>query len=388
MKRGLRQYWLAVHLYCGVALGGLFVLFGVTGSLLVFYLEIDATLNPQIKPQQTVQAPPSVEAVLRTLRQRFPERDGPWLIEMPLTPDSPLTARYYKPLERAGRFFSPMMVTLDPSTLTVTSQRFWGDYAMTWIYDLHYTLLLNENGHTAVGILGLFMLISLGSGLYLWWPSRRRLFAALRLQLRKGSARRVYDLHVLSGVYFWIVLLLLALTGAALALPGTTRSVLSMMSDLHAPMKIAVPVLSGTQALDLDHAIRIAQAQFPQAEVRWVESSGVGGNPVFLRLYQAGEPGRRFPHTKVWLQPQTGEVLAVHDPVHNGAGDTVLAWLHALHNGEALGLTGRIIVLCTGMVLPLLFITGLIRWRQKSRAVNSRIVYQQASFYKELKRNI
>ncbi len=368
MRRSLRKYWLAVHLYAGVLLGGLFALLGITGSALVFYLGVDETLNPEIQASHAVAVPPSPEAVLRKLRLHFPERNGPWRIEMPLTPEAPVMARYYKPPERAGRFFSPLMVTLDPETLDVTSSRFWGDYAVTWIYDLHYTLLLDEGGRTAVGIFGLAMLGSLGTGLFLWWPSRRRLFAALRLQLRHGAARRIYDLHVLNGIYFWPVMLVLALTGSALALPDQTRSMLGTREHLHGPMQIAAPVLTSETLIDLDMAGIVAQSRFPGAEVRWVESSGIGGTPISVRLHQPGEPGRRFPHTQIWLHPETGKILALHDPLQNAAADSVLDWLHPLHNGEAFGLAGRLIVLCSGLVLPLLFVTGLMRWRQKVRA--------------------
>lgn len=368
MRRSLRQYWLAVHLYAGVLLGGVFVLLGITGSLLVFYLGVDESLNPETQVHQTVTKPLSAEAVLRKLRQYFPDRSGPWRIEMPLSDDSPVMARYYKPPERAGRFFSPLMVTLDPKTLDMTSHRFWGDYAVTWVYDLHYTLLFEENGRTAVGIIGLLMQVSLLSGLYLWWPSKRRLFAALRPQLRNGNARRVYDLHVMGGIYFWPVMLGLAVTGSALALPDQTRSLLGVDGHQHDPVHGAVPHAMNRKAMDLDVAVRVAQSRFPDAEVRWVESSGVEGKPISVRMFQHGEPGRRFPRTQAWIHPETGEILALNDPMQNKATNSILDWLHPLHNGEAFGMPGRIIVLCAGLVLPLLFVTGLIRWRQKIRA--------------------
>ena len=40
-------------------------------------------------------------------------------------------------------------------------------------------------------------------------------------------------------------------------------------------------------------------------------------------------------------------------------------WLHPLHNGEAFGLAGRIIVLLCGMLPLLALVTGFTRWRHK-----------------------
>ncbi|RTL25825.1 MAG: PepSY domain-containing protein, partial [Rhodocyclaceae bacterium] len=107
---------------------------------------------------------------------------------------------------------------------------------------------------------------------------------------------------------------------------------------------------------------------FPDAELRWVETSGSAGRPISVRFHQPGEPGRRFPRSKVWLDPSDGHVLAVRDPLRESAGDGFLAWMHPLHNGEAFGLPGRILACVAGLLPALLFVTGWLRWRHKVRA--------------------
>ena len=49
--------------------------------------------------------------------------------------------------------FAPLMVSIDPFSLQVRASRLWGDTAMTWLYDLHYALLLDRGVDTAVGCL-------------------------------------------------------------------------------------------------------------------------------------------------------------------------------------------------------------------------------------------
>jgi uncharacterized iron-regulated membrane protein len=87
-----------------------------------------------------------------------------------------------------------------------------------------------------------------------------------------------------------------------------------------------------------------------------------------IRMYRPGEPGFRFPRTRVWIDQYDGRVLASRDGRNRTAGDALLGWLHPLHNGEAFGLAGRLIVLLSGLALTLLFVTGILRWRQKARA--------------------
>ena len=366
MKRA-RRLWLNLHLGIGLALGSVFALLGVTGSLLVFYPEIDRALNPALQPSAPV-ATVSVQAIADKVKALYPERNGGWRIELPLSENAPVTVRYAPASERTGRSFSPLMITLDPATLQATSQRVWGDYAVTWVYDLHYTLLFDKAGKTAVGIVGLVMLASLVSGLWLWWPSGKRWRAALRPQLREGAVRRTYDLHALGGAYGAVLLIVLALTGAGLALPEQTRSVISAAARIKPMPDVGGPAWRGEVALDLDDAVAIARERFPQAELRWVDIPAADRSVLALRFYQPGEPGRRFPKTKLWMDAYTGEVLQVWDPTENAAGNVMLDWLHPLHNGEAFGLAGRWLAFFSGLVPVLLFVTGFIRWRQKRNA--------------------
>ncbi|MEZ5626614.1 MAG: PepSY-associated TM helix domain-containing protein [Rhodocyclaceae bacterium] len=357
-----------MHLYAGLLLGALFALLGLTGSVLTFYLEVDTAFNPAQRVAQPALTAPAPDAVLARLKALYPDRDGPWRIEMPLAADDALRVRYYNPVETAGRGFAPLMLSLDPATLNVTSERFWGDYAVTWLYDLHYTLLLGAPGTQWVGIAGWLMLLSMFSGLYLWWPSRARLASALKPVLRRGIVRTVYDLHVLTGVYGFVVLATLAFTGCVLALHGPTRAVVEVFSPVQDLYRAPAGLATGEPRLALEAAVAIARQRFPDAELRWIESSGARGTPIMLRLRQPDEPGRRFPQTRLWLHPVSGDILAVRDPGQNSGGDTFFAWMHPLHNGEAFGLPGRILA-CIGGVMPLIiFVTGWIRWRQKRRA--------------------
>lgn len=351
----------------GLFLGAPFVLLGVSGSLLVFYNELDRVLNPAIRVVQVPVHSPSMAAVQQQLHQAYPAREGAWRVEMPLTEESPLTARYYRPEERRGHFFAPLMLTLDPATLEISSRRFWGDYFATWVYDLHYSLLLQSGGRMIVGWLGVLMMLSLLSGLYLWWPSPRKFLPALRPKLRGGVVRKTYDLHVTLGVYGGSILFLLCLTGVALAWPETTRAVLGVPPPPIAPAA-AENGQTGAAVLGIDEALALARRRFPQAELRWVELPARTGHVLSVRLHQAQEPGRRFPKTQIWIDLRRGDVLAVHDPLAAATGDRVLSWMHPIHNAEAFGWWGRVIACVCGAVPLVLLVTGWMRWRHKKRA--------------------
>ena len=363
-----RRLWLQLHTYLGLSIGVLWVLLGLTGSILVFYLQLDLWINPEIAVTSS-QPVASQQAVFDVLDEAYPDRHASWRIEQPLHPGWPIMARYYTPVEKAHLQFAPLMVTVDPATLTVSSERFWGEFLMTWIYNLHYNLLLDKIGKTLIGIFGLVSLISLLSGIILWWPGWHKLRTVLSWRLRSSTAKKVFDLHILSGSYGFILLLMLSLTGAALAFPTQTHQILKQFSRLYSSMSHPQHTSSSDSvSITADEAVLLAQKEFPEAELRWVESPGNNKDNWRVVFYQAGEPSRRFSRTQVWINPHDGKVIAVRDGLAESAGDVVLNWLHPLHNGEVFGLTGRLLVFISGLIQLILFITGVMRWQQKRRA--------------------
>lgn len=384
----LRRFWLQLHLYLGLSVGAVFVLLGLTGSLLVFYTTLDNLALPAVtRPGSSQPGSPqtlSPQAILDKLRADFPTRTAGWRIELPLHEGDPVLARYLKPAETRQLHFAPLMVTLDPHTLEVTSERLWGNTVMTWVYDLHYTLLLDLDGKTILAIASLFMLISLLTGLYLWWPQGsgnwRKAFAYRR---NAHLYKRIYDWHKLAGVYGLLVLLILVVSGLMLEKPSWfepwigAKHGLQHMGSAAAPPEHAPAVPAA--ALSLDQMAVIALAQFPGSRLRWIYTPDSAQGQYQFRLYQPGEPGLRFPKTTVQFDLQ-GQMLGQHDYFADSAGDKLLNWLHPLHNGEAFGLVGRWLVLLSGLLPLLLFVTGWLRWRHKRRAAH--LILTQENKYK------
>ena len=151
-RRRLRELWVTLHLTLGLTVGAIVALAGITGSLLVFYVELDRVIDPAVATSDATTPPRPIEDVFRALRAAHPERDRAWRLELPMTDGDPVTARYYRAIEKAHVAFAPLIVRIDPRTLEVGPARFWGDFAMTWIYDLHYTLLLDRTGRTIMAV--------------------------------------------------------------------------------------------------------------------------------------------------------------------------------------------------------------------------------------------
>lgn len=363
-----RAAWLLLHRWLGLALGPVFVLLGLSGSLLVFYTAIDAAITPALSVPGPAPQVRSWQAVLDALQVAHPQRDRGWRIELPPDGRGIVTARYLQPVETAGAFFAPLLVSVHPQTGELLAQRFWGRFAATWVYDLHFSLLAGEPGVLAVGMLGLLFTVALLAGLLLWWPRRGHWRSALRLRLDGPPQRRHYDWHKALGLGGGAVLLVLALTGVVLALPAWLEPLFHHLGGQAPTPKVAAARLPGQPLLTLDAALARVQQQLPEAVPRWVDTPAAGSAVLRVRLWLPGDPSRRFPHSLLWLHAQTGEVLALRDARQLPPGDAVLAWVHPLHNGEAFGLAGRVLVCITGLVPLGLALTGWQRWRDRRQA--------------------
>ncbi len=368
-RQRIRRIVLTLHLTLGLVVGGLLALTALTGSLLVFYVDIDRMLTPELvvpADQRDGRTDPvPFDRVVQALREAHPHRTGGWRLELPHGPGHPIMARYMKPEETAGKSFAPLMVAVNPYSGEVLSSRFWGRTAMTWTYDLHYLLLAGDTGRMVLAAGGIASLLILASGVYLWWPAAGKWGRALLPRIRSGFVRQVFDIHVLAGVYGLVVLLPLIVTGVVMEQPDWVRPMVERLSPL-TPAPAVAAAKAGTE-VGADAALAAALARFPQAEPRWVEVPAQAGGAYHIRLFQAGEPGWRFPKTSVWVDGGDGTILDLRDPTRWTLGDAFFGWQHPLHNGECFGLCCRILVAVGGLLPALLLVTGVVRWRQKKR---------------------
>ncbi|MGD9472945.1 MAG: PepSY-associated TM helix domain-containing protein [Novosphingobium sp.] len=370
----LRHWVRRLHLWLGLGLGGLLVLLGLTGSILAFYPELDALLHPEIRPETHVEGsgPPDWDRALATVRATYPEKDGPWRFEVTDQPGA-IPARYYDPPERPGYAFRPMMVWLSPDGGAVLRRDYWGEYGMTFIYDLHYRLLLGETGGKVLGWVGFALLALLLSGLWAWWPriwSRGSWTKALRFKPGAPPQRALRDWHKLTGLSGLGFLLILTVTGIMLELPDESDAALGAIGlpvDHSPHVHEQVAQTSISRVIPPSKAIETAMARLPGARLAWIETPPASGGTYRLRMQVPGDPSFRFPHSFVWVDGATGEALAVQDARKAASGSTVNNWVHPLHDGSAGGLVGRILATLTGLVPLVLFVTGWMRWRARRR---------------------
>lgn len=357
-----------VHLWLGLSIGLLFVLLGLTGSALVFYVEIDAALNRAAIGEARGPAPdwssPVWDRVLATAGERW--SGGDWSFEA-TGEGGAIPARHYPPSLHHGHHAEREMVWFSADGSEVVRAEPWGSYPMSWLYELHMHLLAGETGRQVVGWSGVAMLVLLVTGIAAWWP-RGSLRKALVFKRHAVPIRRLRDLHKHFGLWSSALLLVLVATGILLALPDVKTQVIGTVIA----KPDTVPDLRSTAddgpRIPISVALAAAHRAMPDARLAFIDMPGAADKPFRMRVQVPGDPHRRFPGSFVFIDQHSGRVLAIHDIRRGNAGTRVSAWIRTLHDGSVGGIVARILAALLGLVPAILFATGLLHWLRRRRA--------------------
>jgi len=264
---------------------------------------------------------------------------------------------------KSFNWFSPRL-GLTPDGSRVLREAPWGDYAMTWIYDLHMQLAVGPAWRDVIGWAGLVILVLLLTGLWAWWPkgSWRK---ALRYKTGAPTVRTLRDIHKLAGLASLPLLLILVTTGVMLALPGPSNTFLAHVTGPvdKAPSPKSIP--AERPQISIGQALVVAHRAMPQGRLAWIEAPGQPSGTFMVRVQQPGDPSSRFPHSYVFVDQFSGAIVGSQDSQRASASTTVNNWLHPLHDASVGGIVLRILVAMVGLTPAILFATGVTRWGRR-----------------------
>lgn len=368
-----RQGLVRAHRALGLALALFLLVASASGSVIAFWKELDAWLNPALHRA----APGGAVLPLARLAERV-EAALPGIRVVTLVP--PATAGATALAWVTPRPGQPKpgfdQVFIDPYRGTILGTRLWGAarldraHLLPFLYKLHYTLHLKETGLLLMGLAALLWLIDTLIAVRLALPRQgpwRRVFT---LKWGASAMRLNFDLHRAGGLAAALLLGPLAFTGAAMNLRAWALPLVSAASPVaptSAEFVRALPVRPWPEAaIDWDKARRAAQDVFHDAhvisvqrdperalyQVRLRSADDISDNGTLRLVIDAADGALRY----VW-----------HPRVGSG-GDRFFVWQYPLHSGQALGLPGRIVTSAGGLATALLVVTGLVLWVRKRRS--------------------
>jgi uncharacterized iron-regulated membrane protein len=343
-KLQLRRAWFQVHKWIGLILAILIIPLSLSGSLLVWDQPLDRLLNPAryavsgtatLSPQAYVDAARQVlPAQDRITHLTFPEGKGPIVVQASVAG----AKRQAGPPARIS-------VWLDPPTARVLAQADSRSGALRVIHRLHGSLLVPGVGRKIVGWIGVAMMLSCFTGLWLWWPTVGKWARGLRWRRHPNLDT---NLHHLMGFWIALPLFVLSLTGAWISFPGFFGGGRS-----EGPPRPRTPSAPVAQPATMPDLVLAAARGAGMKEVRSIAWPTAGGRPAWT--VAAAERA-------ISIDDRTGAIQPARVRPHGGPG--IAGVMRRVHDGEGMGAVWQTIVFVGGILPALLAITGVVMWRR------------------------
>lgn len=377
-----RKFWLKAHLYLGLVVGAVFVLIGLTGSLLAFEFPLDERLNSKLMTVQAGSENQSylpLDVIVASALKALPADGKAVSLGFPRHSGLAFELWFQQPSPDTDRAESHQ-IFINPYTGEMTGQRLKVDFARGWrgplmdvVLRLHYSLAAGRTGMTIMGFIGLVLAVSVLTGLILWWPSPGKFKNVLTIKRNASPERLNFDLHKTFGFYSSAVLLFLILTGVYMIFPDYGRGLVNVFSPVAEPypqFQSIVPDGAKT-AISLAQVKAISDARFPDGEYRWIAFPADERGVYIVAKRASDEINGKSPFRRLWLDQYSGKIIHQRTADGRTVGDIFVEWLYPLHSGEAFGMAGQLMVFGLGLIPLVLYVTGVIRWLHKRRAKNS-----------------
>lgn len=347
-KASLRKLWFQIHKWIGISLVIIFIPLSLSGSTLVWHDTVDAAINPQrdvsgegsavMAPSTYVEAAKAhMESGQQVSAMRFEEGRG---LAVTAT-NMKLPEESYRPLNRT-------MLWFDPADARLLDKAASNSGFLRTMEELHGSLFIPMYGRPVIGFIGVAMLLSSLSGLWLWWPVKGSFSKGLKW--RRGSDTFT-NLHHQAGFWVCVPLAMLSLTGAWIAFPeiAATLSGTTAPSLAERMVRMRARPLPVTN-LSVDAVVEKAQAETPGplAAISWPTEL----DPAWkVSIRTPGKPA------VVAVNDATGAVTSA-----GGGAGRIGTMLRRMHDGNDMGPIWQAVIFVAGLMPTLLGITGLVMW--------------------------
>ncbi|RMH59075.1 MAG: PepSY domain-containing protein [Bacteroidetes bacterium] len=359
------------HFWIGLLVAPILLVIAVTGALYVFKDEIQAVVHRDLyfvgQPENQLALPferrlaaarDALEAswTLAGLnRTADPGRADEFIFERPVgTPESAATEGH----EHVHRF-----VYVDPYTAEVLGHIDLENSFFGLVLRLHRTLLAGTAGRLVTELATSWSIISVITGLTLWW-SRRRQYSRPRRPAGQAAPRtRHRRFHILSGVNLGAVMLVIMVTGLLFTTVWGRAALAGLYFGGQLPAAYVNPPKSSPVDPDaappgIDAIIAEARTHFPFAAFRLVAPETPQAPWIVLAPTQNGS----LADGAVYIDTATGHTLDAFAYASLAPGAKAALLFYPIHTGSIFGLPTKLLAVVACLALGALCITGVRMW--------------------------
>lgn len=365
------------HLWLGL-ISGLFVfLIAVSGCIYVFTDEIKPIVYRDrlfVTPEKKEKLP--LTELLKVAQDALGNDKIITRIEMTNAPDRSVAFRSQKNnlegLTHWDYFEYYYRVYVNPYTGKVIYVEDSENEFFQLVLGLHMRMLFGEKvGHYVVGYSVLLFFIILLSGFYLWLPKKWSVKSVknnFAIKRNTKFKRLNYDLHRILGLYAFLLLFLISITGLVWVFDWVQDSVRYVANGGKTIPK-AIPLISDTLQSKgmsgLDQSYQSTRALYPSVYSYLVLLPAKASSTINILVYT--KDWNRYDRVLLVHDRYSGKQLAATSFEDLNNGDKAYQLNFDLHTGAYLGLFGKIIAFFASFICSTLPITGFYIWWGKRK---------------------
>ena len=337
----------SVHRWAGLIAGAYVLIVSVTGATLVFRIDLQRALHPQLftAAEGAVADPVTI---MESVARSYP---GHRLSGV----DAPTTTRptYLAYVTSAGEFRT---VLIDPVTSKVLGEL--PDRSIIRsLQDLHFDLLSGRTGRIVNGAGAIAIVVLAVTGVLAWWRRRRG-------WRRWRSAR---EFHRVAGVTSAAFILMWAITGAYFAFPSAFRAAIGVVSPLGVNRTPQSMPRTDVALPSWRQVIESATGHHRRGHVaRVVLPFGERGS--WLVMFTENQPTPAYTTLDSVYLYQYSAAVIVTGTERVSAGDRLVRSVAPLHVGSFGGAPIRLAWFIFGLAPAVLSVTGAISWLRRGRS--------------------
>ncbi|PZR29984.1 MAG: hypothetical protein DI535_00330 [Citrobacter freundii] len=341
----LRKAINTLHLWLGFISGIILLVVAITGGILAFEDEIRNLTEHDLLYVEAQQKPKeSVQHLLEAVREYNPKA-------------MVTQVRYFGDPEKAAQVYTKdkKIYAVNPYTDQVLGVRDQEKNFMFLVLSLHRTLFLGHVGEEIIFWNACVFLVILLSGLFLWWPRRRKQFRqAVTIKKNASVKRRYFDLHSVAGFYVFIPMMFVVVTGIDMAAGGSSAP--KKKSNVTEGIAFA--------ASNYDSALHQSYHGEPVESIRITipkDSNDVIG--VSIR-YETSSLRKQtaFVYDRYSVRPLSSDKWQDKTFRQRFFGSD-----YEIHTGRILGLPGKLVMFLAALITASLPVTGFLIWNGKRR---------------------
>lgn len=368
------QLYLAVwrwHFWAGLLVSPVLIALAITGAIIVFQPQLEPLIDKHLyymkegaQPQVPKQA--FADAVAR-------EMPGFYLVHFYAYPDPERTWDGFA-YKKSDDGVESRRVFFDWHKGALIGQQ---DYNATFfreVIEIHRTLLAGLPGRIVTETATCWGIVSVLTGLYLWWPRKQEKVWGVWLPRIRGAARTVLkDWHTVPALYLSLILLVIMVTGLFFShLWGTGYRAFAFFSGgvpefYLSPPKSTIPAVVDTMPLSLDAVSDIASRRYNfEAENYEIALPAPGTDEPFSVVNANVLPWRNS--AILYLDAYTGEELLFATGANLPWQSHLARLFYPLHTGLVFGLPTQILALLACIVLIATTSLGVLMWWRRRPA--------------------